>query len=313
MKKSIFYWAVAACIAVCNISCGSDDSDSSNPPSPQLPTPTYAEKAVAYSINNNVVKAASDDSACLTGLNFTESGKAIIEVTKDGKKKYVTYNVAISGDTYTITDDNGKLIGTVKSSVTRGSKSATINVSITITINGMTYTFTTNSATADMAFASMTGGDALKNIARTWTIKNMKLTLESEDPDFKSLSMTEQSGRLSAFVAEVKKRDTGFSDEDIDQLNKEVKSITLDQTGLLCIEYSDGGSDAATWSWSGGNYSNIALKLKDSEMGNKFIQDNTKIAVEFSGTLCKFTLTTTLDREGKKPFVATLNLVMQPK
>ena len=141
----------------------------------------------------------------------------------------------------------------------------------------------------------------------------MKLTLESDDPDFVSLSMTENSGKLSAFVNEVKKRDTGFSNEDIDKLNKEIKSVTLDQTGMFDIEYTDGRSDVANWRWTNGNYSNIALELKDSEAGNKFIQDNTQISVEFSNNLCKFMLVTTLDRDNKKPFVGTLNIVMEPK
>ena len=209
--------------------------------------------------------------------------------------------------------DNGTKIGTVKSSVTRGSQSATINVDITITIGNDTYVFQTNSAAADMQYESMVGGDALDNIARTWTVKNMKLTLESADPSFKSLSMTEQSGKLSAFVSEVEKRDTGFDSEDLDKLKKEIKSFTLDKTGLFTIEYSDGDVDAATWKWNGGNYSNIALELKDSEMGNKFIQNNSSVNIEFNDNLCKFTLTTTLDREGKQPFVATLNIVLQPK
>lgn len=308
--KKILYFAIVAFVAMCNISCGSDSSSSSDTGS-KLPEPTYADKAVAFKIHKDVVAA---NGASLTAMNFTESGKAIIEVTKeDGKLEYATYNVNISGNTYTITDNSGKQIGVVKSSATRGSTSTTINVSITFTLNGITYMFSTDSAVADMQFASMVGGEMLKQVARTWTVKNMKLTLESEDPDFKSLSMTEQSGNMGVFVSEVKKRDTGFSDADIEEMRKDIKSITLDQTGMFCIEYTEGGSDVATWRWDKGNYSNIAIELKDDEMGNKFIQDNTKIGVNITNTLCTFNLVTTLERTGKKPFTATLNLVMQPK
>lgn len=312
MKKTFIYLAMAACIAVCNISCGSDDDGAVGGSAKTLPTPTYADKAAAFKISKDVVK--NNAGASLTAMNFTESGKAFLEVTEnDGSKRYAAYNVTISGDTYTIMKDNGTKIGTVKSSVTRGSQSATINVDITITIGNEIYVFQTNSAAADMQYESMVGGDALDNIARTWTVKNMKLTLESADPNFKSLSMTEQSGKLSAFVSEVEKRDTGFDSEDLDKLKKEIKSFTLDKTGLFTIEYVDGEVDAATWRWNGGNYSNIALELKDSEMGNKFIQNNSSVNIEFSDNLCKFTLTTTLEREGKQPFVATLNIVLQPK
>ena len=62
-----------------------------------------------------------------------------------------------------------------------------------------------------------------------------------------------------------------------------------------------------------GNYSNIALELKDSEAGNRFIQDNTKITVAFNEGLCRFTLVTTIERDNKQPFVGTLNIVLEQK
>ena len=309
MKKNFFYLAIAACVALCNLSCsGSDDGGGSQNPINPL---EYASKAVAFHLSDGDVPATSSSGASLTALNFTEAGKAVIEITENGKKKFVTYNVKIEGNTYTITDDNGRVIGTVTSDVTRGTKTAVINVKITVVINGVTYVFNTESAEADMQYATMTGGNNLVNIARTWRIRNMKLTLESDDPSFMSLAMTESSGKLSAFVAEVKKRDTGFSNTDIDKLNKEIKSVTLDQTGMFDIEYTDGRSDVANWRWTNGNYSNIALELKDSEAGNKFIQDNTKITVAFADGLCRFTLVTTIDRSNKQPFVGTLNIVME--
>ena len=311
MKKNFIYLAMAACVALCNLSCsGSDDDGGSQNPINPL---EYASKAVAFQLSDGDVTATAGSGASLTALNFTEAGKAIIEITENGKKKFVTYNVKIEGNTYTITNDNGQQIGVVTSDVTRGTKPATINVNITVTINGVTYVFNTNSVEADMQYATMTGGDNLVNIARTWKVRNMKLTLESDDTTFPSLSMTENSGKLSAFVNEVKKRDTGFSNEDIDKLNKEIKSVTLDQTGMFDIEYTDGRSDVATWRWANGNYSNIALELKDSEAGNRFIQDNTKITVAFNGGLCRFTLVTTIERDNKQPFVGTLNIVLEQK
>jgi len=311
MKKHFFYFAMAACIALCNISCGSDDGGGSGEPINPL---EYANQAVAFIVSDGTVTAtAGSSNASLTALNFTEAGKAVLEITENGEKKFVTYNVKIEGTTYTIYDDNGKVIGTVQSNVTRGSKSATININITIIVNGQTYTFTTNSADATMQYATMTGGNNLTNIARTWVVKNMKLTLESADPDFVALSMTVQSGKLSAFVQEIKRRDTGFSDSDIDKLNKEIKSLTLDQTGMFDIEYTDGGSDVATWSWKGTNYANIALQLKNSAAGNKFIQDNTNITVTLTSTLCNFMFVTKIERSGKEPLIGSLQVAMQPK
>ncbi len=311
MKKNFFYLAIAACVALCNISCGSDDGGGSGEPIKPL---EYANQAVAFIVNNGTVTASEGDSnTSLTAMNFTEAGKAVLEITENGQKKFVTYNVKIEGNTYTITDDNGKVIGTVQSNVTRGSKSAVININIKITVNGQTYTFTTNSADATMQYATMTGGNNLATIARTWVVKNMKLTVESADPDFVSISMTEQSGKLSSFVAEIKKRDTGFSDSDIDKLNKEIKSLTLDQTGMFDIEYTNGGSDVATWSWKGNNYANIALELKNNEAGNKFIQNNTNITVTLTSKLCNFMFVTQIERRGKEALIGTLQVAMEPK
>ena len=136
MKKNFIYLAMAACVALCNLSCsGSDDDGGSQNPINPL---EYASKAVAFQLSDGDVTATAGSGASLTALNFTEAGKAIIEITENGKKKFVTYNVKIEGNTYTITNDNGQQIGVVTSDVTRGTQAATINVNITVTINGVT-------------------------------------------------------------------------------------------------------------------------------------------------------------------------------
>ena len=294
-------------VKVVNIILTSDSSQDS------IDLVEYINQDVSFVISEGIITATSNNEACLTAMNFTDYGKAIIEVTENGKKKFVIFNVKAEDSKYSITDDTGQILGTVTGYVRPGTTKAIINVSITISINGITYVFSKNSAEADMQYATMTGGNNLVNIARTWRIRNMKLTLESDDPSFMSLAMTESSGKLSAFVAEVKKRDTGFSNTDIDKLNKEIKSVTLDMTGLFVIEYTDGGIDAATWRWNNSSFSNIAIKWKNSECGNKFIQDNTRIAVDFNNNLCRLTCSTTINRENKRAFVVTLNIVMEPK
>ena len=137
----------------------------------------------------------------------------------------------------------------------------------------------------------------------------MKLTLSG---DITALSLPVQGGNLSQFVDEVKKRDTGFSDEELEELNREIKSLTIDKTGMLMLEYTNGTPDVATWKWNGGNYANIAIELKDSEMGNKFIQDNSAIDLKFTSNTCIFTLTTNLEGSKKNKYVATLNINMEP-
>ena len=304
MKKFFFYFAIAATVALCVVSCGSEDDDYVTS-KPVYDLPVYANKAAAFTISNGLA-SEQNANAKLTGMNFTESGKAIFEVTESGVKKYATYNVKIEGSTYNIISDNGNNIGTVVSTTTRGGSSSTVNVDVTFEINGVTYTYkTTDPVAAQMTYDSMSGGDNLNNIARTWKPKSMKLTLEG---DITPLSMIEYSGKLSSFVEEIKKRDTGFSPSDIDELNKDVKSITFDKTGMFCIEYIEGSCDVANWKWSDSNYANIALKLKEKTMGNKFIQDNSKISVRFTTNTCLITLSTQLIGGSNNHYTATLQV-----
>jgi hypothetical protein len=307
MKKNIFYFAIAAIVVLCNISCGSEDDDVVTG-KPVYNLPEYANKAVAFTIPNGVT-SAENANAKMTGMNFTESGKAVFEVTESGVKKYAIYNVKIDGGTYNITSDNGKNIGTVVSTTTRGSSSTTVNVDVKFEINGVIYTYkTTDPVAAKMTYDAMSGGDNLNNIARTWKPRSMKLTLEG---DITPLSMIEYSGKLSSFVEEVKKRDTGFSPSDIDELNKDVKSITFDKTGMFSIEYVEGTCDVANWKWSDSNYANIALSLKEKTMGNKFIQDNSKVGVKFTTNTCLITLSTQLTGGSNNQYTATLQVNLE--
>ena len=307
MKKNFLYYAMAAFVAVSLAACGSDSDDSpaGDNPQPSYPTPTYASTAAAFTIATAQAPTTTDG-AKLTGINITESGKAVFEVTKGGRKLYAAYNVTkVEGGTYTIQG-----AGTVSSSTTRTSKGTSLGISVTITIDNQTYTFQTEEdVQAQIVYEQMAGGSHLDMIARTWKVKSMKLTLSG---DITALSLPVQGGNLSQFVDEVKKRDTGFSDEELEELNREIKSLTIDKTGMLMLEYTNGTPDVATWKWNGGNYANIAIELKDSEMGNKFIQDNSAIDLKFTSNTCIFTLTTNLEGSKKNKYVATLNINMEP-
>ena len=203
MKKNFLYYAMAAFVAVSLAACGSDSDDSpaGDNPQPSYPTPTYASTAAAFTIATAQAPTTTDG-AKLTGINITESGKAVFEVTKGGRKLYAAYNVTkVEGGTYTIQG-----AGTVSSSTTRTSKGTSLGISVTITIDNQTYTFQTEEdVQAQIVYEQMAGGSNLDMIARTWKVKSMKLTLSG---DITALSLPVQGGNLSQFVDEVKKQFT---------------------------------------------------------------------------------------------------------
>lgn len=308
MKKKLFFLAMAAFVAMSNTSCGSDSNDEGgNDNTPvTLPKPVYADEAVAFTLQKDNV---SNKFVSLTGLNITESGKAVIEVTTDeNKKKFVSYDVKIEGDTYTISK-NGKETGKVKvvSSASRATPSVNlvINLSVEIPFLG-TFTFmTTNPVVAQKVVQTITSTVNTTNIARTWKVQEMKLTCVG-DVDF---SMTEKSGNLEVFVKEAQDRGANLTKVEEAELSRTIYGITLDKTGMFSIEYGDGTTEVCSWQWTSANQEQLMLKLRDSEFGNKFLSNKSNIGVKFYAGGCTFTLTTNI--VGSKNYKATLVIVMK--
>lgn len=324
MKKTLFFFAVAACVAFANISCGSDDGGSGGGGGsiPTFDPPSMTEEAAKYEITDFEINRTEEGvpvTATLMGVSVTESGKVVVEFLLNGRVRCATYNVALTGDVYVITDSNNKVVGKfsmakpVAMAPTRADSPIQMNITIEIEVPGLgTLKFDTAETPVEVSKvvdAIKAGGPSLTNIARTWKVAQMKLSL---DGDITPLSMLEESGKLSVFVEEINKRNTGFSKEDIAKLNKEIKSITLDKNGMLSIEYTEGLSDAAVWNWDAADFSKIGIELRDSEMGNKFLSDNSSINLRFNNVGCTFTLTTNLEGSNKNKYIATLVLVLLP-
>ena len=308
MKKYLFFYAVAACVAISSVSCGSDDEDYLPPKtSVTLTEPEYASQAATFEISGNAVQASSGK-AYLSSLSFTESGKAIIEVASGEGRKYVTCNVKIDGNTYTITDDSGKTVGTVRSSSTRSSETSSLIINITVTIPGLgSLTFNTdNPVDALKKVETISDSNNTSNIARTWYISNMNIVLEGDI----ALSKIEHSGNLKVFADAAEEAGAGLTADEYKALSKTIKSVTLDKNGLFSLEYTDGGSEVCTWLWANTDQTKVNLKLRDgSEFGNKFLSDGSNITVDFTPTGCAFSLTTKIT--GSKTYTATLTIVLK--
>ena len=321
MKKILFLYAMAACVAISIVSCGADDDNSGLPPTGtvstiKLPEPATASQAAAYVFEttiDNAVKSETGD-VLLKGINFTESGKAIIEILANGSAKFVTYNATLSNGEYTLTDDNGNKIGTVTETTSRGSSTgADLNIEITITVPGIgVITFHPESpATVQKLVETIAATNATTNICRTWTVVQMNITLDG-DVD---LAMTENSGNLKRFADEAQKPGADLTDDELAEVNKTFQGISLDKNGLFSIEYYENSdksisSQACSWSWTDEAAQKLQLKMRDgSDFGNKFLTDNTTIKADFNPNGVTFTLNT--DIKGSKNYKATLTIVLR--
>lgn len=296
---------MAFCLAVCNVACGSDDDNNGNNNNGNngkvIPAPVNAANAVAYTIPSNAAPAKSSDlinkdgvhiTANLTGINITESEKAIIEVTtKDDsgntKLKYATFDAELNGNIYTI-KDGGKVIGTIEkkpASRTRGTSNVGLVFNLKFTINSITGVLefvAEDPITAKAMEEYMSNSDNLTSIARTWKIERMKLTLVFDDKSKSDASTTINGGNLTKFIELAEDNGVSLSEKDKADLSKNIASVTLDKNGLFTLTYTNNESDAANWNWvAGSNESKLQIKLKDKDMGNKFLADNSHVEVQF--------------------------------
>ena len=319
MKKILFLYAMAACVAISNVSCGAEDDNSGLPPAGTvitLPEPATASQAAAYvfeTATENAVKSETGD-VLLKGINFTESGKAVIEVLANGAAKFVTYNATMANGEYILTDDKGNKVGTVTESASRGTTDGSLNIDITITIPGIDGDVIfrpTSPADVKKVVETIAATTATTNICRTWTVVQMNITLEG-DVD---LAMTENSGNLKRFADEAQKQGADLTADELAELDKTFKSISLDKNGLFSIEYYENkdnsvSSEACTWSWTDEAAQKLKLKLRDgSDFGNKFLSDDTTIKADFNPTGATFTLNTEI--KGSKNYKATVTIVLR--
>ena len=245
MRKKLFTFllAIVACTALLNTSCS---SSSTEPPVPQeyegdLPKPTYSEQAVSFEIASDNVKDKSGK-ASLKAINFTESGKAIFEAT------HGTYGATIDGDIYIVTDANGREIGRLRKLTSRAADDVTIEGTITVTINGVEYTFTISTKATSTSVPPTAVSRNTNNLARTWQVASMNVVL-SGDIDLSKLVV---GGNLKEFADAAQEAGANLNAEEMKALSKVVNSMTFNKNGLLSIEYSDASSDGCNWLWASG-------------------------------------------------------------
>lgn len=302
MKKTFFYLAMAACVTAGFVACGSDDEDYVAPKiDVELPLPAFAAEAQSFDNIANVV--SSNAETALTGINFTEAGKAILEIAGD----YYGYDYAVANGVYTLLE-NGRAIGTVQETTARGttSESTTLVITLTITIDGVTYSFNSDNAEANKVTAvEMISNTNLNNIARTWTVKSMALALDGDV----SMMKRYENGDLSQLAKDANENGAGLTADELAELNKTFNSIEFTKYGKFFINYTENGKEnilAADWTSVNFEDFNISKFSED----NKFIGKGSSIDVAFNEAGgCLFTFNTTIT--GSKRYNAQLSVVLQ--
>lgn len=331
--KKYFFLALMAGVAMCNVSCSSDDDSKSETTTDMIGNiikGELEEQAAHYEIAKSeapksvtVVEVKKEDGSVvktnpgLTGFSVTEYGNAVIEVDVDGTKKYCTYDteldktLSVEGkEVFLVKDKGSKVVGNVTilnkkagARVTRASETVEMifNLSISVEINGQMVPLQfDNTAQAQQTIETVVN-TVTTQLTNTWKVEYMKLVISYDDPKKNAYSTDEESGNLRPFIQRAIDNGVTLTEKEQEQLKRTIESIIIDKNNLLVLNYDNAGSDAATWRWVNDTDVNnlaIGITLKDKDMGNKFIKNNSKIGVELrSGGKVNIILTTRLEED----------------
>ncbi len=301
MKKLLLF-ALMVGMTVCYTSCGSDDDDAEPAGMGNTVVGNTDAQAAHYAIKTNAAPTATTENGqevSLTGFNVTEYEQAVIEIDVDGAKKYKTYDVTVKDNVYTLYDKN-TLVGTVEKVTTHAVSNVELvfKLNVSIEIDGQTVPVQFDGSTAAEETTQTSVSTITSQLTNTWAVERMKLVLEFDDKSKADASTTTQGGDLRPFIDLAKKNGVKINEQDEEDLTRTIESIIIDKGNLFVIKYADGRSDAATWSWTSQKEDSyaIGIKLKDDDMGNKFFNDDSKIAVVFrSGNKINLTMQTRLE------------------
>lgn len=324
MMKKFLYFAFAAVAAMCVVACGDDSDDNKNDNGGNnssqevvLPPPAHANDAAEFELDNILLPQTSQQDQPQPSLKYiyvTEAGKLLLGLRDiDGTALFVQEDVNISGDQYTLAGGKGYIKKTTaKARQTRAGGKVSFDMNFTIDVPGygpLTYTVTTDNPVSAIQVAnSKTGGQLLTNLARTWKVVQMTLEIKggvvSPYKEF-------PGGDLPAIAAEAKKHGCGLTDDEVACFNKSVKSFTISKEDLIAVAYTDGSVDAGSWSWASGKANEFMIKMKNSDMGNKFFNDGTKFDVTFTGTRCYLNLNTSVEESSSKKYDVALGMLLE--
>ncbi len=322
MKKNFFYLALAALVAVGMPACSSDDEDEVVKPEPvNLPTPANASQAVEYVLPTALDAKTStigktQDTPALKSINFTESGKILLELVSaiDGKHTYVMEDATFNNNTYTM--NGSKVKGFIKltdaAALTRANSHIIVDIAVTITIEE-TVTYTSDGDVTTVTNKRNASGDEVMTyLVRTWSVTGAILDLKSKSKNIKAYEEFDSNSQGYFDLRQVRKEalDQGVemtADEE-DEFERTVKCVTITGDNKFIIEYTDHYPDVAEWEWNNPEKTSIRIVLREGCEGNKFFSNDTKIDVAFNGNRCNMKMYTHVNDAGSNNWEVELTM-----
>ena len=278
MNKLRFSFIIMAVMtAMCFTACSNKDDDDSNQKSIIVKPKYYdREKGIACIIDEFESPIALSNGYKLHSIEFTESGRAYINVEKDGNR--TVYNAFFTYDDenqeYTIKGD--LILGKIKVQSTLASTTEKFLVSITIKTESGTVLAEVDSETAINAVKTV--GDMVGDvdIISSWSVRGIVINVDGDYNFFREFP----NGDLDTIrkYAE-KEHNVKFTDDEKEKLSKVIQYVSV-STKHITIDYADGTSDVAEWDWAGSSLD--IKKFLEEGMGNKFIVADRAVKIEFN-------------------------------
>ena len=318
--KKLFYYAFALLVTIGMAACSSDDNEEEvKVYTPNLSTPANATGAVQYTLAT-ALPGSSDDAPRLKTIDITESSELLLELNEPatGKAVFVKEKATISGNTYTVNTTNVQ--GTVKvkgtqARSTRADASTELEINLTISFAGaeaVTYVTEEGQAVAATVNTPVSTDEALNNLARTWKIIGAIVDLKGDDiKAYEEFDSRNGMFYLEDVLKEAIDQGVSLTEREQQDFKKVIKSITVTKTGIFTIDYADGTEDAAQWSWTNAEKNQFSIKLKDADMGNKFVADDSRGSVAYNQKRCNLKLQTTVTDNKNKKWTVALTLKLE--
>ena len=319
MKTKFFYLSEALMATIGFAACSSDDDNETAQINPvSLDIPTYADQAVHYTLPTPL-SAKADEGPALSAIDFSESGRLLFELrdSQTGKLSYIMEKATANNGTYSIVDGK-KARGTVK--VVRNASARTraneqIEVDVEVTIDGQSHSYDTGEEPLAVTSNKASSTDeATNHLCRSWNVLGAILDLKSKSKDIKAYEEFDSRNGvfyLEDVLKEAKDQDVAFSEDEEKEFQRQVTGITFTKSQLLIISYANHEDDVAEWAWANAEKTSITIKLKGEDMGNKFIQDGSRLNIAYNGNRCNVKISTKLNDNNNDDWEVDLTLKLQ--